>query len=268
MQSDPPGHPPAITAIILAGSRPGVDSMAQAAGVAVKALIPVAGQAMLARVARTLADHDRIGRIIILAQKPDQLMRCTDMAWMAADDCVAFVTSGAGISSSLLALLEQGGAGYPLLVTTADNVLLTGAMIDSFLDGALSADLAVAMVERRVLLSRYPGSRRTWLKFRGGRWSGANLFWMANGKVKPLLNLWRGVEQDRKKGMKIVGAFGPLLLIGALLRLLNIHQAVARAGRRFDLDARIVPMPQAEACIDVDKPADKELVEMILAGRA
>src|SRR3546814_13030352 len=100
--------------------------------------------------------------------------------------------------------MEKGKERYPLLVTTADNVLLDHSIIDSFLDGVDDADLAVAMVERRVLLSRYPQSRRTWLKFRQGWWSGANIFWLANDNVKPLLNLWRGVEQDRKKGMKIV----------------------------------------------------------------
>src|SRR3546814_2208406 len=70
--------------------------------------------------------------------------------------------------------------------------------------------------------------------------SGANLFWLANDNIKPLLNLWRGVEQDRKKGMKIVAAFGPLLLAGALLRLLTIQQAVLLAGRRFGVKAHII----------------------------
>src|SRR3546814_10403308 len=99
--------------------------------------------------------------------------------------------------SSLLDIMEKGKARYPLLVTTADNVLLDHSMIDSFLDGVDDADLAVAMVESRVLLSRYPQSRRTWLKFRQGCWLGANLFWLANDNVKPLMNLWRGVEMGR-----------------------------------------------------------------------
>ena len=100
-----------------------------------------------------------------------------------------------------------------------------------------------------------------------GWWSGANLFWLAGDKVMPLLAFWHGVEQDRKKGMKIVGAFGPMLLLGALFRMLTIHQAVGRAGRRFGLTARVVPMPQAEACIDVDKEEDRELADAILARR-
>jgi GTP:adenosylcobinamide-phosphate guanylyltransferase len=258
---------PLFTAVILAGSRPGGDPMAQAAGVASKALLRVGGQAMLARVARTLLSHPGTARLVVLAQQTDALAADADCAWMREDPRTAFVTSGAGISHSILNLLERGEAAFPVLLTTADNVLLDHAMIDSFLGGLAGADLAVAMVERRVLLARYPESRRTWLKFRGGWWSGANLFWLAGDKVMPLLAFWHGVEQDRKKGMKIVGAFGPLLLLGALFRMLTIHQAVARAGRRFGLAARVVPMPQAEACIDVDKAGDWELAEAILARR-
>lgn len=266
MYFEPGRTPPdTITAVILAGSRPGGDPMAKAAGVALKALVRVGGETMLSRVARTLSSHPRIGRLLVLAQDTDLLKQHEDSGWMAADPRIAFVTSGSGISSSIAAVLAGGN--YPVLVTTADNALLTSAMIDSFITGTSGADVAVAMVERRVLLASYPQSRRTWLKFRGGWWSGANLFWFANNKVKPLLALWQSVEQDRKKGMKIVGAFGPLLLIGAVLRLLTIYQAVAMAGRRFGLSARIVAMPQAEACIDVDKPGDLELAEAILRER-
>lgn len=254
-----------ICAIILAGSRPGRDLMADAAGVPLKALVPVAGETMLSRVARTLLTHREIGRVLILAQDTELLARRSQGVEWQTDPRVELVTSNSGISSSLAAAL--GKSGYPALATTADNVLLTHAMIDSFIEGAKGADVAVGMVERRVLLDRYPASRRTWLKFRSGWWSGANLFWLANDKVRPLLSLWQKIEQDRKKGMKIVAAFGPMLLLGAALRLLTIHRAAAMAGRRFGLDARIVPMPQPEACIDVDKPADLELAEGIIACR-
>src|SRR3546814_289659 len=254
-----------ITAIILAGSRPGADQLAHVYRSPIKALIPVAGKAMVAHVTSTLATHDRIERIIVLAQQTELLAHHEDTGWMARDERIAFVASGAGISSSLLDIMEKGKARYPLLVTTADNVLLDHSMIDSFLDGVDDADLAVAMVERRVLLSRYPQSRRTWLKFRQGCWSGANLFWLANDNVKPLLNLWRGVEQDRKKGMKIVAAFGPLLLAGALLRRLQIQRGVLLAGRRFCWKAHNIPMHQPGEFIDGHNPEDKAQVESKMA---
>ena len=123
------------------------------------------------------------------------------------------------------------------------------------------------MVERRVLLARYPESRRTWLKFRGGWWSGANLFRLNGRRVLPLLDFWGRIERDRKKGLKIIAAFGPWLLLGTLLRLFTIRQGIARAGLRFGLKAKVVAMSEPEACIDADKPADIELIERIFAAR-
>jgi hypothetical protein len=82
-----------------------------------------------------------------------------------------------------------------------------------------------------------------------------------------LLDFWGRIERDRKKGLKIIAAFGPWLLIGALLRLFTIQQGIARAGLRFGLKVKVVPMSEPEACIDADKPADIELIEAIFAAR-
>ncbi|PZU59502.1 MAG: 4-diphosphocytidyl-2C-methyl-D-erythritol synthase [Sphingobium sp.] len=257
-----------IPAILLAGSRPGSDPIAAAAGVPYKALVPVGGQPMVARVARTLLDHPRIGAVFVLMQDPEAFTAHPETAWLAQEADITLVVSGAGISQSLLDLMDGTGPQTPFLVTTADNVLLTGAMIDSFLAGAEGSDVAVAMVERRVLLARYPESRRTWLKFRDGWWSGANLFWLGSPQVRRVVAFWRSVEQDRKKGWKVLAAFGPLLLIASALRLLSLGQGMRLAGRRFGLVARPVAMPQAEACIDADKPDDVVLIERILAARS
>ena len=43
--------------------------------------------------------------------------------------------------------------------------------------------------------------------------------------------------------------------MGALLRLFTLQQGIARAGLRFGLKAKVVPMSEGEACIDADKPA-------------
>lgn len=63
-----------MTAILLAGSRPGIDPLAAAASVAVKALVPICGRPMIDYVARALVDHPRIGRLIVMAQQPEQIV--------------------------------------------------------------------------------------------------------------------------------------------------------------------------------------------------
>lgn len=255
--------PPApVTAILLAGSRPGGDPLAQAAGVRVKPLVPVAGEPMINRPARALLAHPAIARVIILAQDAAPFLTDPATAWLGAEPRVVFARSESGIAGTLLGMIDT--APFPLLVTTADHVLLDMDMLDQFVAQARGADLAVAMVERRVLLARYPQSRRTWLKFRDGWWSGANLFWLGSAKVRPVIDLWSAVEQDRKKGWRVLAAFGPLVLLGALLRVLGLRGGIARVGRRFGLEARLVGMMQAEACIDADKPDDVALIETIL----
>ncbi|WP_313804883.1 nucleotidyltransferase family protein [Sphingobium sp.] len=254
-----------ITAILLAGARPVPDPLAVAAGVAVKPLVPVAGQPMINHPARALLAHPAIGRVVVLTQAPDLYAADPATAWLAGHPKVRFEKSGGGIASSLMAFLDRGAFPFPLLMTTADHVLLDGAMLDQMVREAAGADIAVAMVERATLLARYPGSRRTWLKFRDGWWSGANIFWFGSARARPVIALWQEVEQDRKKGWKILSAFGPLALLGAVLRISTLRGGMARVGRRFSLSARLVAMDQAEACIDADKPDDVALIEKILA---
>jgi len=252
-----------IPALVLAGSRPGPDPLLDGSGVSTKALLPIAGDAMLVHVVRALAASPLVGTITILAQNSAALGAEPALANLPGD--IVFQDSGQGISSSLAAALPPGDD--PVLVTTADNVLLTPSMIAEFLTGAEDSDVAVAMVERDVLLARYPQSQRTWLKFRRGWWSGANMFRLRGQRVLPLLDFWGRIERDRKKGLKIIAAFGPWLLLGALLRLFTIQQGIARAGLRFGLKAKVVPMSEGEACIDADKPVDIILIEQILAAR-
>lgn len=256
-----------VDAVILAGSRPSGDPLADAHGAPVKALIEVAGKPMLAHVAKTLIDHKAIGSIHILAQDTEIFGKHPGTKWLADEARVKFSTSRSTIATSIEEILAQDDARFPVLITTADNVLLNKPMIDHFVDEAAGSDIAIAVVEKRILLARYPSSKRTWLKFRGGHYSGANLFYFGSAKAQRILRHWAEVEQDRKKGWKILTIFGPWLLFLVLTRMINIDQLAERVGKKLGLRIAIVKIPQAEACIDVDKEADLILVEQIMTAR-
>ena len=258
--SDIPVH-----AVILAGSRPGVDPFAAAFGASFKSLIPVRQKPMLSYPASLLAANDHIASVRILTQETAPLKNALDAA--VADKC-RFVESSATIAASMENLLDGEDAVYPLLITTADNVLLDADMVTYFSAQAAGADIGIAVVEKETLLARYPRSKRTWLKFRGGYYSGANLFYFGSSKARSILRYWAEVEQDRKKGWKILSIFGPWLLFLVLTRMISIDQLATRVGKKLGLNVTIVRMPQAEACIDVDKEADLILAEEILASRA
>jgi GTP:adenosylcobinamide-phosphate guanylyltransferase len=243
-----------ITAVVLAGERPGGDPLAAEFAVAAKALIPVGGVPMVERVVAALQEGDEIGRVIVVGG--EALARVRERV----------VPAGKTIAETVASFVAQGQ--FPLLITTADHALLSPDMIADFVSGARGHDLAIAVVERQTLLARYPGSKRTWLRFRGGAYSGANLFWIGSAAVMPVLGVWAAVEQKRKRGRALLSAFGLMVMIGTAFRLLTIQGALGRVGKRFGLSAGVVVLPQAEACIDVDKIADHQLVEAILAGRS
>ena len=250
-------------AIVLAGSRPGPDPFAHQFGTDLKALIAVGGEPMVRRPVRALLGSRNIEQVVVLSQAPD---RMADV--IPKDPRVIFRESRETIAETMLGICSDPGTRWPLLVTTADHALLDVRTIDEFCSGAEGADLALGVVELGVLLHRFPNAARTWLKFRGGAFTGANLFALGSPKVAPAVELWRSVEQDRKKGWRLIGLLGPVTLVGAALRLLSIDAVLTRLGRKLGLKVRAVRLSNPIAGVDVDKPADHTLVEAILAGRA
>lgn len=231
--------------------------------------MPLGGEAMLSRVARTLVEYPLIERVTVLTQDPALVAGQADTRWIAEHPAIGLEAAGESVSAAVAAAIEAKPGDYPFLVVTADHALLDAEMLDAFIGPALAsqADIAVAVVERRVLEARYPGNRRTWLKFRRGSYSGANLFLIASEPALKALALWRTIEQQRKKGRAVIAAFGPLILAGVALRLLSLKGALRLAGRRLGLTAASVELPIAEACIDVDKVEDHALATEILARR-
>ena len=72
------------------------------------------------------------------------------------------------------------GPRVPLLVTTADHALLQTRWVEEFLAACpASADVAAALARRDRVQAAVPDTRRTWLRFADGDFSGCNLFLMA-----------------------------------------------------------------------------------------
>lgn len=250
---------------MLAGERPGGDPLARACGAPSKALIRIDGRTMLGIVVHALLASRDIGRVVILAQQAEMIWE-SEAAWAGCDERVHFVRSGDGIAGSIAALAGTESAPWPVLVTTADNALLTHDRVEAFLNAADETDITIGVGERTIVEAVYPQTKRTWLKFRDGQFSGANLFALMGPACNAALEHWSAVEQDRKKGLKLVASFGPWILLQVLLHRLTFEQALTRAGKALGCTAKYVIL-DAEAPIDVDKADDYLLVQRILRDR-
>lgn len=255
------------TALVLAGQRPGVDPVAAQFGLSAKALVPVAGELMLGRVLMALADTPQIARIVVLAQDATELLAHPELAWAAAEPRITARTSGPTISGSVRDAVRDPAIGLPVLVTTADNVMLTPATVAEFIAGAGSSDVSVAMVERARLEGAVGPNRRTWLSFKGGSYTGANLFALNQPAAINALRFWEGVEQDRKSVLRLAAHFGPVLMARMLLRRMTVEQALAAAGAKLGAHVAPVLLSDGRMGVDVDKPEDHALAERLLKAR-
>lgn len=248
--------------LVLAAGRGPDDPMARAYGVTHKCLVEVGGRPMLARVIETLLASPEIASIAISIE--DAAIARTALGELYGK--VTIVPSSATAPASVRAVLEQGA---PLFVTTADHPLLTTEMVAYFLAQATgaNADLAVGLATAETILAAYPDARRTFIPLGRTRVSGCNLFALRTSRARSALDFWQNLEQMRKRPLKIIGAFGPLAIARFILGGFDHDSAFRAASKRLGLTARPVLMPFAEAAVDVDKPADKELAEAILARR-
>jgi GTP:adenosylcobinamide-phosphate guanylyltransferase len=248
-----------FTALVLAGSRGETDAVAAYAGVSHKGLIVLGGQTLLRRVLQAVdsAGAMRIG------------VSFNDTAIGAELDSIrlhAPVTRIAASDSPSLSVHQAAEAlETPLLVTTVDHALLQPEWVRQFLaDAPKGADIAVLLAPEAVVRAAAPHTQRTYLKFRDGRYSGCNLFLLRTPRALAAVDLWRKVEAYRKQPWRIALMLGPATLVGYALGLVTLDGAVRRIGRKAGVVAAAVRTPFGLAAVDVDKPADLDLVRGIV----
>lgn len=157
--------------------------------------------------------------------------------------------------------------GTPLLVTTVDHALLQPDWVTDFMaDTPADADIAILLGEEALVQAAAPTTKRTYLAFRDGRYSGCNLFYLKTPASLKAIDLWRTVEKHRKQPWKIAALFGPVMLVRYLLGLMTLDEMVARIGRLAGVRAAAVRARHGLAAVDVDKPADLDLVRSIVEG--
>ena len=243
-------------ALVLAGARAEADPVAAFAGVSHKALIRLGGRPLLERVISALAGAG-VGWITVVSSD-------AEVARLAESLESKVLPDEAGPSLSALKGVEATGT--PVLVTTSDHALLEAAWIDRFLaDAPSAADVCVLLARREAVEAAAPGSRRTYMKFADGEWSGCNLFLLRNARALGAVRLWRSIEADRKRPWRIVRRLGPWALVRYLAGRMTLSEALERLGRLCGAKVAAVESPFGLAAVDVDKPADLEFVRAVLS---
>lgn len=242
-------------ALILAGTRPGGDPLAQSQGVAHKALIDLDGTTLLNRVVSALKDAG-IDRIAVSCDDEEVVLLARRLG-------VEIVPPGPGPSASVAVGFEILGA--PLVVTTSDHGFLRGEWIRELIDGTPEkADISIMLAERQTIERALPGSKRTYLGFADGRWSGCNLFYLQTPRARRAIETWSMVEADRKRPWRIAARLGFSTLFSMLVGRLTLADGLDRLGRKVGVSACLVEAADGLAAVDIDRQSDLDLARTLI----
>lgn len=255
-----------FTAIILAGKRPGKDPVAEAAGVTCKSFAPIGGRPMVYRVLEALAAARQVGPRILCGPSQALIAQMPELKTLIDTGKVQHIAGHATPSASTYHALQSVSNGSPILVTTADHALLTAQIVDFFCNEVrqLGCDVAAGLTPYDGVISAFPGTRRTAIKFNDGAYSGCNLFGFLNPRSHRAAEFWRQIEQERKKPLRMIRILGWWALIRYVTGRLSLHDALAYLSRRIGIRAGVVILPFPEAAVDVDSVDDWYFVQTLV----
>ncbi len=221
---------------------------------------------MIERVVGALATVPQVGRIVIAIDRPELVAALPGLQPPACPKPVSTMACAASPSASLAAALQQAGA--PLLATTADHALLQPGWVQRFLKAcAPEHDLIAALARKEAVQAAAAETRRTYLRFAEGEFSGCNLFLLQTPAAAGVLQLWRELEALRKSPPKMMLRLGVSYALRYKLGSLRLAEALARLGELSGARVGMVELADGAAAIDVDKAEDLDLVRRMLAAR-
>lgn len=256
-----------IAAVVTAGWSPREDDpLAKYTQEGPKATIPIAGKPMIVHVVDALAESRYVRHVIIVALDPNLAVQFSVPVDYLPDHGELVANASTGIQYAL--------AHYPAidaaLLCGSDVPTITPAIVNDFVEACFRTDHEVyySVVERSVMETRFPQSRRTYIHLHDGDFAGGDLV-----LFRPSVNfdhqaLMAKLATARKSALRQASMLGPVIFLRLLTRRLSLAEAERRAQEIFEVRARAIPCPHAEVGMDVDKPFQLEIVRADLEARA
>jgi hypothetical protein len=251
-------------AVITAGSKPDTgDPLYEATRGRYKALIEIAGKPMIQWVLDALSGSRLIEGVVIIGLPPFTNLTCSHPMLILEDQGGLLENNRAGVRE----VLKADPSAESALLLTSDIPAITTEMVDwvaSQIQGC-ACDFVYPVIERRVMESRFPGSRRTFIKLKDHEVCGGDVMAVSTAMLTRESPLWQKLIQSRKNPVQQASILGFDTLFLILLRQLNLQEAGRSVGKRLGIEARAVLCPYAEIGMDVDKPNQLHLMETELA---
>ena len=261
------------TVLIMAANRQGVENpVAKLGNTTHKCVVPIAGVAMIDRVLQTLAAWDDVRQVLISIEDETVLQQAPYAAELLNAGAIRTVESGTNLTSSVLKAAEElAESDYPLLITTADNVMHTPELLRRFCAGvaAEDGDVGLAMTARTTVEAEYPDEAAEvgYLSFAEGEYSNCNIYLLTSPRHLGVVGTMRQGGRFRHSLMRIYRAFGLLIMLKYKFGMARMADVRERIRRKFGIRLAIVYLDIPTAPLDVDTTVTFAIAEAILKRR-
>ena len=221
---------------------------------------------MIAHVLESAA-ASTVTHIFVSTHRADLLGDLDDPVARSLGGRLTIVPAADNLADSVLAV--AGAAELPLLITTADNCLLTPATIAEIEAEAmrLGVDAGVALARREDVLAVHPEGQRRFYEFSDVAVSNCNAYWIGHPGALKAAEAFRGGGQFVKKPLRVMRAFGLINLLRFRFGLGPIHHVFARISRQLKVEIAPLLISNGATAIDVDNERSLRVTEALMGRR-
>ena len=251
-----------VNGVILTGKRTVHNQFLQFAGVDNKALIDIDGKAMIQHVIDALNESRYVENIYLVAPEEFEEMS------FSSKKPVRVIPCGDTAAESLLNAIHGSGEAQKVVITTCDNPLFRGLMLDEFIQRCLrtEADFCYSVGRKSVISASYPEVKRTYVQAKDDGYTGANVYFVDKKGFSVDEAMLAKIDSYRKTPWKYLRLIGKRSLMKFAVRRITLADVEKRAGKVIGCRFRLIPMPFPVCGIDVDKPSDLVLVRKLMQG--
>ena len=258
MSDDPQ---PRFGAAVLASGA--ADRLAQSVGVPHKALIEIAGRAMIDYVIEALQGCAELDKLVVVASDDGA-------AEHLQSDLTIVKPEGSSILDTIETAAEALSDSDYLILCTCDAPMLTPEAVSHFIKTCRNrpgADFAHSVVKAPVVRAALPDVRRTVVHLVEGGFVSGCMSAMTQSFVDNNMDRIRQFFGVRKSKIALAHLLGWRFLGRLLLKRLSLVGVVSRAEELLGCEVLPVISPYASVAFDVDKMSDLQIARQWAANR-
>ncbi len=228
-----------------------------------KALLPLAGKPMIQWELDAISTVASIENVIIIGLAESDNLQCPGKPIHYIPDAGGLIDNIKAGASKSLALTPNIDK---VIWFSSDVPLIKPGMIQWLIDksSTIERDVYYLIIEKTVMESRFPESKRTYTRLRDQVVCGGDFGIFKASVASDTHPALPRISQARKSIIRQAMLVGILPLLILLCRRMTVERARTFLQKKLSLDLQFVECPYAEAGMDVDKPFQYELVKQTL----